>query len=200
MWQETRADDIHHAAPRGFFAPDRSAEYDWFTGDDAQFLMSDHHAVSVEHPAHHLRIRSGIGRGDVLHRPDERENFARISASESFLFSDGKRPRIANHAALGSAVGKIDEGVLPGLQHRQRHDFIAIDGDVVSNAALEGSARVVVLGAVAGEDLNAAVIHPHRAGDAEDAFGGGEDLPPDRIEIHRLVDAIEIEMGILPEF
>ena len=71
-----------------------------------------------------------------------------FSPSESLL-------GVADDAALGAAVGQIDQRVLPGLEHGQGHDLVHVHGRVVANAALERAAGVVVLGAIAGEDLDA---------------------------------------------
>ena len=116
--------------------------------------------IGVEHPGHDLRIGAGVGGGDVVHRADDRHDLAGIAAGEAFLFAHRQFSRIADDAAFRAAVGQIDQGVLPGLEHGQRHDFVHVDGGVIANAALERAAGVVVLGAIAGEDLDAAVVHP----------------------------------------
>ena len=166
---------------------------------DAQRLVADHHRVGVEHPAHHLRVGAGIGRGDVVLRADDRHDLAGVSAGEPLLLAHRELLRVADHAALGPAVGQIDQRVLPRLQHGQRHHLVHVDGGVVADAALERPAGVVVLGAVAGEDLDRPVVHLHRAGDRQHALGRGEHGPPERVEVHRLVDAVEIQMRVLPE-
>jgi hypothetical protein len=65
---EERAQDVHHAPAGGFFAAGGAAEGDGLAGHDAQFLVTDHHAVGVEDPGHDLRIGAGVGRGDVVLR------------------------------------------------------------------------------------------------------------------------------------
>ncbi len=127
------------------------------------------------------------------------QDFAGVAPGEAFFFAHGELARVADDASLGAAEGEINQGVFPGLEHRQGHDFVAIDRDVVADAALERPAGVAVLGAIAGEDLDFAVVHADWAGDRQDAFGAGEDLPPDRVEVHRLIDAVEIFVGVLPE-
>src|SRR5262249_59213244 len=86
----------------------------------------------------------------------------------------GEPARIDDHAALGAAVGDVDDGALPGHPHRQRFDLVQGDVWVVPDAALGGAAIDVVLDAVAGEDLYAAVVHL----DGEVAGGPPPPLPP----------------------
>jgi len=90
---------------------------------------------------------------------------------EPLLFSQRQFLGLTHHAALGSAKGQIHQRVLPGLQHGQRHHLIAVDRIVVTNAALERPPRVVVLSAIAGEDLDVPIIHPHRTGNRQHALG-----------------------------
>ena len=162
--------------------------------------MADHHAIGVEHPGHDLCIGAGIGRGDVVDGADDGQDFGGISAGEAFFFAEREFFGVADDAAFGAAEGEIDQGIFPGLEHGQRHDFIAVDGGVEADAAFEGAACVVVLGAIAGEDLDVAIVHLDGAGDGEYTLGRREKFPPLRVEIHLRVDAVEILMGVLPEF
>ena len=66
---------------------------------------------------------------------------------------------------------------------------------MVADAALGRSAAEVVLDAVAGEDLDAAVIHLHREVDDELAARLAQDLAQSRIEIEALRGQIELLLG-----
>ena len=139
------------------------------------------------------------GAGMSWNGPMIGQDFAGIAAGEAFLFAERELVGIAHHPALGAAEGEIDQRVLPRLEHGQGHDFVAVDGGIEADTPLERPARVVVLGAVAGEDLDAAIIHAHGAGDDQHPLGRREHLAPDGIEIHGLIDAVEIMMRVLPE-
>ncbi len=108
-----------------FFAADAAAERYRLARHHAELLMADHHGIGVEHPAHDLRIGAGVGRGNVLMRADDRHDLAGVSASEPFFFAQRQFFGIADDAALRAAEGKIDQRVLPRLQHGQRHHFVA---------------------------------------------------------------------------
>ena len=83
----------------------------------------------------------------------------RVSASSSRV---AERAGVTRDAALGAAEGHVDEGALPGHPHGQGAHVIEVRPRVEAKAALGRPARRAVLDAVAGEDLDAAVITPHR--------------------------------------
>ena len=66
------------------------------------------------------------------------------------------------------------------------------DVRVIADAALGGTERDVVLHAIAGEDLDLAVVHLHRTGDDDLPLGMGEDLPDAGFEIENAGRAIEL--------
>ena len=69
---------------------------------------------------------------------------------------------------------------------------------VVADAALGRTAAEVVLDAIAGEDLDAAVVHLHREVDDELAPRLAEDLAQSGIEVEPLGGEIELLLGDLP--
>ena len=73
--------------------------------------------------------------------------------------------------------GMLRDGALPRHPRRQRRHFVERDVGVIADAALGRAERDVVLHAVAGEDLDLAVVHLHRARHDDLPLGVGEDLP-----------------------
>ena len=74
----------------------------------------------------------------------------------------------------------------------ERRHFIERDAGVVADAALRGSERDVVLHAVAGEDLDLAVVHLHGAGHDDLPLGMREHLPDAGFEIEDAGGALEL--------
>ena len=95
---------------------------------------------------------SRVGADDVVNLVDE-------LARDSFELLDAELARVDGDAALGAAVGQIDDGRFPGHERGQGADFVEIDFGVIAQAALHGAAGVVVLHAVADEGFEAAVVH-----------------------------------------
>ena len=101
--------------------------------------------------------------------------------------------RIADDAALAAAERDVRDGALPRHPRGQRRDLVERDAGVIADAALGRTERDVVLHAVAGEDLDLAVVHLHRARDDDLALGVGEDLPDAGLEVEdarRLVELL----------
>ena len=77
---------------------------------------------------------------------------------------------------LAPPKGMSDDGALPGHPHGQGLDLVERHVRVVADAALGRAAAQVVLDAVAGEDLDAAVVHLDREVDGQLALGLAQDL------------------------
>ena len=69
---------------------------------------------------------------------------------------------------------------------------------VVADAALGRAAAEVVLDAVAGEDLDGAVVHLHREVDGELAPGLPQDLAQAGVEVEPLGGEVELLLGHVP--
>ena len=69
---------------------------------------------------------------------------------------------------------------------------------MVADAALGRAAAEVVLDAIAGEDLDAAVVHLHREVDDELAARLAQDLAQPGIEVEALGGEVELCLGHLP--
>ena len=68
------AGDHHHDAGAGRLVPEhRAADRDRLAGHDLRHRVADLHRVRVHHPGHRLLVRRHVRRGDVLLRPDDRQ-------------------------------------------------------------------------------------------------------------------------------
>ena len=186
--------DGHQAARRGFFPAGRSADGQRLAGDHCLRSMADHHSVGIHDPGHGLRIGINVGSGNVEVGTDDRQNFAGIAAGHALELGFGHTLGIADDAALGAPKGHVDRGGFPGHPCGERFDFVKCDVRMVADAALAGSARHVVLHAVAGENFYLTVIHLCRDGNFQDALGSAQDLPQSGIELQEFRGHIELNL------
>ncbi len=129
------------------------------------------HRVGVHDPGHDLGIGVHVGGGNVAVRADHARDFGGIAAGQALQLRRRQLPRIDDHAALGAAEGDIDDRALPGHPHRQRAHLVERDVGVEADAALGRAAIDVVLDAVAGEHLDAPIVHAHGKIDDQLALG-----------------------------
>ena len=108
------------------------------------------HRLAGDHPGH------GVAGGD--------------RAGQPFDLGAGVPAGVHGDAALGPAVGDVDQGALPGHPHRQGTDLVEIDLRAVAHPALGRAPGDVVLDPVAGQHLHRPVVTAQR-----DAHGH---LPP----------------------
>ena len=99
---------------------------------------------------------------------------------------------------LPPPYGMPDDRALPGHPHREGLDLVERDVLVVADAALGRAAAEVVLDAVAGEDLDGAVVHVDREVDGELAARLAEDRAQPRIEVEALGGEVELVLRDLP--
>ena len=71
---------------------------------------------------------------------------------------------VAGDSPFGSAIGDIHQRTFPGHPHGEGGCLIQGDIRMVANASFGRTAGGVVVYTITCKDLNAAVIHPHRAG------------------------------------
>ncbi len=190
---------VHDASPGRLFSATTAADADGFTGDHAQLLMADDARIGVGNPGHLLTGRPQVWSRNVPIRPDDVMDLVREAPDEILSLGIGEFLGVANDAALGTAVGQVDECVFPGLKHGQCHDLVAGDVRAHAEPAFVGAEHVGVLHSEAREDLDAAVVHADGATDGRDAFGARQHLSPRLVEMHPRIDAIEVAVGVLPE-
>jgi hypothetical protein len=78
---------------------------------------------------------------------------------------------VDDHAPLGAAERQVHHGALPGHPHREADTLLAGHAGMEAEPALVGPADAVVLGAVAGEGLDGAVVALDGHGHLVDGLG-----------------------------
>jgi len=158
-------------------------------------MLAGHHRHRVDDPGHRLRIGVHIRRGDVLLGTDDRKDRGGVTLGQALHLSLRQHPWVDRHPTLRAAKREVEDRALPGHEHRQALDLVERDRWVEANPALARSAASGVLDAVAGVDLERAVIHLDRHRDDERALRCGEEAVEPGIEPERLRRGIEAPEG-----
>src|SRR6185437_13470230 len=187
--------DNADSAPGRFPAPTGAADVDGFAGHDAGDGLTHVHGVGIHDPGHDLLVGIDVGGGHVFFRPDEFDDFGGVAAGHALEFAGGHFFGIADHAALGSAEGDVDDGALPGHPTGESAYFVKIDVGCISDAAFGWAARLRMMHAEPGEDLDAAVIHGNWKVNDEFAGGIAKNLPEPLVEVE--LTGGEVEAGSL---
>src|SRR6185295_3437416 len=95
-------DAVEGAVRRCLQAAERAADVERLTGDDAEHRVALVHRIGVEDPRHYRRVRTDVGRGNVLLRPDLVDDLARVTARHPLQLSLGELLRVDGDAALGA--------------------------------------------------------------------------------------------------
>ena len=144
-------DDHHDAGARRLVAEDRAADRDRLARDDLRDGVTALHRVRVHHPRHRLLVRRHVGRGNVLLRPDERQELGREATRETLDLAGRQLARVAADAALRAAVREPQQRALPRHPDGERGALAERDLGVVADPALRRPEHARVLHAVAGE-------------------------------------------------
>jgi hypothetical protein len=148
--------------------------------------------VLVEHPQHVLRGRHHVRRGHVHERADLARDLAHPATTDRLLLARAEVVRIADDASLAAAERNVDHRAFPGHPHRQRphrvHGFLRVE----SNAALAGTARVVVLYPETAEHLHRAIVHADGNAEVVLAHGIAQHLPRRLVETELVRDLVEL--------
>ena len=168
---QRRERNVHDASRRGGGAAERTSEADRLAGGDAEDRVALLHRVGVHHPGHGLLVGADVGGGDVVRGADQRADLAGVAAGHPLELGGAVTTRVDADAALGAAVGHVEQGALP--RHPHREGAYLVEGDVgrVAKAALGRSAGEVVLHAVADEQLDLAAVAAQRDADGHFATG-----------------------------
>ena len=156
------AHGVDDAVPGGLGAAQRTAHAHRLAGDEAGVLGAGEFFIFVHHPDHVLGVGHDIGGRNVLQRADVADDLPTQPRQICFLLAHGEIVRIADDPALAAAEGNVDHGAFPGHPGGQGLD--RVDGflGVEADAALAGTAGIVVLHAETLEDLDRPVVHPDR--------------------------------------
>src|SRR4029078_635588 len=99
---------------------------------------------------------------------------------------------VDERAALAAAVGNADHCALPGHPHGEGLDLVEGHVLVVADTALGRAAAEVVLDSIAGEALDAAVVHVDREVNGELATGLAQDAAHALVQPEALGGEIEL--------
>ncbi len=191
-------DGDHTATAGGLGAAFRTTQADGLAGDHARHGVADMHGVGVHDPGHRLGVGVDIRRGDVLLGPDEHADLGRVAPRQPLQLTQRELLGVDPHAALATTIGDAHHGALPGHPHGQGADLVEGHVLVIAQAALGGTAAQVVLDAVAGEDLDAAIVHAHRHGHDELTLALAQRGTQGGIEIEPLSRDVELTLGDRP--
>ena len=182
----------HHAAAGGFAAAQRAAHLDRLAGHDRRRGIADVHAVGVHHPRHDLIVGVDVGRGHVLVGADRVDDLRDVAPGQRLELAPRHARRVADDAALAAAEGHVRHRALPRHPRGERRDLVERDVGVVADAALGRTERDVVLHAVAGEDLDLAVVHLHRARHRDLPLRVRQDFPDAGVEPQQPRRSVEL--------
>ena len=186
------ARDDHDAAAGRLAAAERAAHLDRLAGDHRRRRVADVHAVGVHDPRHDLIVGVDVGRGHVLLGSDRVDDFRDVAARQRLELAPRHPRGIADDAALAAAERDVRDGALPRHPGGQRRDLVERHVGVIADAALRRTERDVVLHAVAGEDLDLAVVHLDRARDRDLPFRVREDFPDAGLEAEQPRRSVEL--------
>ena len=161
------ADTVHAAFGRRVTPARGATQRDGLAGDHTRHVVASDDAVLVHHPGHDLRISVHIRGRDISFRANVMSQCADVATAHTFELSLRHLFGVADHAAFSSAEGNVHHGRFPGHPGSQgTHGVNGLVG-MEANATLRRSPGVVILYAEAFEDLDYAVVHPHREADVE---------------------------------
>jgi hypothetical protein len=106
-----------------------------------------------------------------------------------------ERAGIAGDAALCATVGKAGEGAFPTHPHGERGDFAEGDFRMVTETAFRRAEGEVMLNAVTGEDMRAAVVAMNRESDGHGTFRVFEAITVVDRNFETIRDDIELAAG-----
>ena len=175
--------------------PSDPPEADGFARHHAGNCIALGHAVGVHDPGHGLRVGVDVRSGNILLRPDDRQNRAGVAARHPFQFALGHCFRIAGDSALGSAEGNVHHRALPRHPRGQRLHFVERDLRMKADATLGRSAHRAVLHAVARKAVNVAVVHAHRHAHRQHALRILDHLARILFEAHGVCRGVEVLHG-----
>src|SRR5437763_379746 len=190
LFQGLIADD-HQPAAGSLAASARTAHIHRLADDHGSNGLPHVHGIGIHHPGHDLLVGAHIRGGNILFRPDEFHEFGGVAAGDPFQLGERKFFGIADDATLGAAKRDIHYRALPGHPACQGADFIEGDVRGITDAAFGRAAGDGVLHAIAGKNLDAAILHGYR--DVHDDLAGGiaQDLPQAVVEVEFLRGVIE---------
>ena len=194
-------DGIDHALAGRLVAAHRAARTERLAGDDTAHgvLVLGARAVhvGVHHPDHGLGVGAHVGGGDVILGADVGAEVVGEAAGDPLELRLRVVLGVDPDAALGAAEGDIEQCALVGHERGERLYLGQRHMVAVADAALVGPQDVVVLDAVAGEELDRAVIHADGEVDDDLVLGLAQDEPHAlgrRDLLERRAELVEVDL------
>ena len=138
------------------------------------------------------------GRGDVAVRSDDRGDGEGVASRQTLEFAATERRRVDADAALGPAVGDVDDGALDRHVGAEGRDLVDVHARVEADAALARSARRAVLDAPAVVHLDLAGVHADGDRDFEDPFRGDDALDQSLVQTEQVPGRFDERRDVQP--
>jgi hypothetical protein len=140
--------------------------------------LTVHVNVGVFNPGHNLLVGPEI-RAKAVNLGANETFFGElhsVSTSNLFDFTLGVLLGINLNATLGTTEGNICDGELEGHQRGERHDFLQVHVGRITGSALDRKLVMLVLGTVANDALDGAVVSADGNRETNDIVTGADQL------------------------
>jgi len=144
-----------------------------------------------------LRIGHDIGGGNVPDGTDVLSHGPDPAPAEAFLLPRAEVVRVADDAPFSASERNVHNGAFPGHPHGERADRVDRLLGVETDAALAGTAGVIVLAAEAAEDADASVIHANRYAEMVFPQGLAQKVPGGLVKLKEIGHSVELFLGHL---
>jgi hypothetical protein len=140
--------------------------------------LTVHVYVGVFNPGHNLLVGSEIGAKAVDLGANETlfGELHSVSTSNLFDFTLGVLLGVNLNATFSTTEGNICDGELEGHQRSERHDFLQVHVGRITGSALDRKLVMLVLGTVANDALDGAVVSADGNRETNDIVAGADQL------------------------
>jgi hypothetical protein len=140
--------------------------------------LAVHVYVGVFNPGHNLLVCSEIGAKAVDLGANETlfGELHSVSTSNLFDFTLGVLLGVNLNATFSATEGNICDGELEGHQRSERHDFLQVHVGRITGSALDRKLVMLVLGTVANDALDGAVVSADGNRETNDIIAGADQL------------------------
>lgn len=140
--------------------------------------LTVHVYVGVFNPGHNLLVGSEIGAKAVDLGANETlfGELHSVSTSNLFDFTLGVLLGVNLNATFSATEGNICDGELEGHQRSERHDFLQVHVGRITGSALDRKLVMLVLGTVANDALDGAVVSADGNRETNDIIAGADQL------------------------
>ena len=139
-------------------------------------MLAVHVHVGIFNPGHNLLVGSEIRAKTVDLGTDKTLlcQLKSISTSDFLDFTLGVFLGVNLDTTFGTAERNISDCELEGHQGGERHDFLKVDVFVITGSTLDRKLVMLVLGAVADDAFDAAVVSADRNRETDNIVAGAD--------------------------